>query len=261
MSPITYWNWVEYFHCTLSSLLSKNSLPYYSPLVNDMSYISPRCLQVLPFIDFRDFKPSCITVIEGSSRLMPGVLYRLCAVSIVGLDRDALFIDGGNNFDPYSLQRIAKSMGADPREVLSHVHITRAFTEFQMEALIQGLHEAVAQWNPAVVAISYLPLLFFSKDGLRLFGPLLEQIKLLTASSGIITAVTSFGSSWEGDRLLASKADRVIRIEHPSKKCIKLIDNGHVFEFIPVPPGQKRFTDFTGGDAFGQNSAQFSHVA
>ncbi len=227
----------------------------------DMPFSNSHLSQpILPFIDFRDFKPSSVTVIEGSSRLMPGVLYRLCAASIAGLDRDALFVDGGNNFDPYSLQKIAGSMGADPREVLSRVHIKRAFTEFQMSALIEGLHEALMEWNPAVVAISYLPLLFFGKDGMRLFGPLLEQIKVFTASSGIITAVTSFGSSWEGDRMLAARADRIIRIEHPTKKCIRLIDNGHIFEYVPVPPGQMRVTDFTGGE-YGQNSTQLPNVA
>jgi hypothetical protein len=114
-----------------------------------------------------------------------------------------------------------------------------------------------------VLAISWLPSLFSNPDGRRLFEPMLERVKALTASSGIITAITSFGGSWYGDRLLAAKADRIIRIEQPSKKLIRIIDDGHVFEFMPVPPGQMRFTDFdsTGGDSYGQNSAFLSHVA
>jgi hypothetical protein len=84
---------------------------------------------------------------------------------------------------------------------------------------------------------------------------------LLTASSGVITAITSFGGSWYGDRLLAATADRVIRIEHPSKKRIRIIDNGHVFEYVPVSPGQTRFTDFAGGVAHGQYRAELSQFA
>lgn len=230
------------------------------------SCISHRSLPVLPCIDLRDFKPSCITVIEGSSSLVPEVLLRLSVASVVSLDRDAVFVDGGNSFNPYYLSRIAKSFGAEPRKVLSRIHVARAFTEYQMDALIHGLQEAVERWNPGILAISYLPSLFSSSDGMRLFEPLLEQIKLLTASSGIITAVTSFGGQWYGDRLLTSRADRVIRIEQPSKKLIKIIDNGHVFEYMPVPPGQMRFADFmnlnfTGGDSYGQNSAQLPDVA
>jgi hypothetical protein len=222
--------------------------------------ISSRSLPVLPCIDLRDFKPSCITVIEGSSNLVPDVLFRLCAASVVSLDRDAVFVDGENSFNPYSLSRIAKSFGAEPRKVLSRIHVARAFTEYQMDALIHVLSEALAQWNPVVLAISYLPSLFSGPDGMRLYEPLLEQIKLLTASSSVITVVTSFGGSWYGDRLLASKADRVIRIEQPSKKLIRLFDNGHVFDYVPVPPGQMRFTDFTGGE-YGQNSALLPNVA
>ncbi len=231
-----------------------------------MSYsINPRSLPVLPFIDFRDFKPSCITVVEGSSGLVPNVLFRLCAASIVSLHRDALFVDGGNSFNPYSLQKIAKSIGAEPRKVLSRIHVARAFTEYQMDALITSLQEALVQWNPAVVAISYLPSLFSAPDGMRLLEPLLEHLKHLTASSDVIMAISSFGGSWYGDRLLASKGDRVIRVEHPSKKLMRIIDNGRVFEYMPVPPGQMRFTDFmnlnSGGDALGQNSTQLPDAA
>jgi hypothetical protein len=194
-------------------------------------------------------------LIEGSSSLVPDVLFRLCAASVVSLDRDAVFVDGGNSFNPYFVSRIAKSLGAEPRKVLSRTHVARAFTEYQMEALILGLQDAVERWNPSVLAISNFPSLFNSSDGMRLFKPLVEQLKILTASSDIITAITSLGRQSHEDMLLASMADRVIRIEQPSKNLIRLFDNGHIFEYIPLPPGQMRFTDFTGGDAYGQNSA------
>jgi hypothetical protein len=220
-----------------------------------MSFCISSCsLPVLPCIDLRDFKPACTIVIEGSSSLVPDVLFRLCAASVVSLDRDALFMDGGNSFNPYSVSRIAKSFGAEPRKVLSRIHVARAFTEYQMDALMRGLQDAFEQWNPAVLAISYLPYLFSGSDGMRLFEPLLEHLKLLTASYDIITAITSFGGSSHEDRLLSSRADRVIRIEQPSKNLIRLSDNGHVFEYLPVPLGQTRFTDYTEGDAYGQNS-------
>jgi hypothetical protein len=195
---------------------------------------------------------------------VPDVLFRLCVSSVVSSDRDAIFVDGWNSFNPYALSKIAKSSGAEPRKVLSRIHVARAFTEYQMDALMgEQLCEAIESWNPAVLAISYLPSLFSNSDGRRLFEPILERVKSLTASSGIITAITSFGGAWHGDRLLASKADRVIRIEQPSKKLVRIIDDGSILEFMPVPPGQMRFTDFdsTGGDSYGQNSAFLSHVA
>ncbi len=205
-----------------------------------------------------------MTVIEGSSSIVPDVLFRLCVSSAVS-GRNALFVDGWNNFNPYALSKIAKSFGAEPRKVLSRIHVARAFTEYQMDALIHGLPEAVGQWNPFVVTISCLPSLFSGSDGRRLFEPLLERLKLLTASAGIVTAVTSFGGAWYGDRLLASRADRVIRIEQPSKKLIRITDDGYVSEYMPVPPGQMRFDDFdfmpAGGDLLGQNIAILPNAA
>lgn len=229
-----------------------------------MSYcLSPRTHTPLPCTDLQGFKPSCLTVVEGSSNHVPDVLFRLCVSSVISSGRDAMFVDGWNSFNPYALSKTAKSFGEEPRKVLSRIHVARAFTEYQMDALIHGLQDAVEQWNPAVLAISYLPALFSGTDGRKLLEPLLERLKLLTVSSGIITAVTSFGGSWYGDRLLASKADRVIRIEHPSKKLIRIFDDGYVTEYMPVPSGQMRLTDFTdfditGGDVYGQNSAFIS---
>ena len=213
----------------------------------------------LPFIDTSSFEPSRLTVIEGSSGMVPQILFRLCAASAAG-GRDVLFVDGWNNFDPYAVSRMVKSFGGD-RTALSRIHVARAFTEYQMEALIGGLEEALTRWKPSVLAVSYLPSLFSGTDGQRLFEPALKRLRLLTASSGVITAITSFGGSWYGDRLLAATADRVIRIEHPSKKRIRIIDNGHVFEYVPVPSGQTRFTDFAGGVAHGQDRAELSQFA
>jgi hypothetical protein len=130
-----------------------------------------------------------------------------------------------------------------------------------MEALVRDLEDALARWKPSVLAVSYLPSLFSGKDGQRLFEPVLTRLSSLTASYRLVTVITSFGGSWYGDRLLSSRASRMIHIEHPSKKCIRITDNGHVFEYVPVPPGQTRFTDFAGGIAHGQDSSKLSQFA
>jgi hypothetical protein len=105
-----------------------------------MSYcISPRIYSPLPGADLPDFKPSFVTVVKGSSSLVTDVLFRLCVSSVVSSGRDAMFVDGWNSFNPYILSKIAKSFGAEPRKVLSRIHVARAFIEYQMDALIHGL--------------------------------------------------------------------------------------------------------------------------
>jgi hypothetical protein len=61
----------------------------------------------------------------------------------------------------------------------------------------------------------------------------------------------SFGSEFSNSKgrellepLLASMADRVIRIVQPSEKLIRIIDEGYVMEYMPLPPRQVRFDDF-----------------
>jgi hypothetical protein len=204
-------------------------------------------------IDPSGFKPSCITVIEGTSKLVPDTLFSLCARTACG-GQDVILVDGANSFNPYAVSRDVKFMGFEPRQALSHIHVARAFTEYQMEAIISGLHEAVASWDPSLVAVLYLSNLFSTKDGKKLFGSILKSLKEVTLSLNIVTIVTSFGGIWWGDRMLAGNADRIIRIEE-NKKYVRVWDGNNIFEHVTVPSGQMRFNDYIGGDTDGQNCA------
>jgi hypothetical protein len=139
-------------------------------------------------IDTASFEPSRITVIEGSSGMVPQMIFRLCAASAAS-GREAMFVDGWNSFDPYALSRMIKSFCGD-RTALSRIHVARAFTEYQMEALISGLEDALIRWKPSVLAVSYLPSLFSGKDGQRLFEPVLTRLCSLTASYRLVTVIT-----------------------------------------------------------------------
>src|SRR3990167_4147821 len=109
-----------------------------------------------------DFKPSCITVIEGS--VLHNIFFRICIDSVISFNRDVLYIDGWNTFNPYIIQRMIKPLRIDQRKILSRIHIARAFTEYQMETLIKGLNTTIKEWNAGVLIISYLPNLFYSSN-------------------------------------------------------------------------------------------------
>lgn len=102
-------------------------------------YISPLGHSLLPYPDFKGFKPSCMTMSEGSSILMPDTLFRLCISSVISSGRGAMFVDGWNTFNPYAFSKIAKSFGAKPRKVLSRIHIAGAFIEYQMDAVFLSI--------------------------------------------------------------------------------------------------------------------------
>lgn len=178
-----------------------------------------------------------ITVIEGSHNLTKKMLFDLCVSYIISYDKDILFIDGRYSFDPYAVLKIAKSLESDQKELLSRIHITRAFTEYQMQSLIEELDNAIKQWSPSVIAISYLSSLFSDSD-IRLFKSILEHLIYLTRSSCKIAVVTSYGKT-KCDKILASKADRLINIKQING-IIRIVDNGVIHEYVPLPRGQTR---------------------
>ncbi|HEX7628382.1 MAG TPA: hypothetical protein VF354_05640, partial [Candidatus Methanoperedens sp.] len=73
-------------------------------------------------IDPSGFKPSCITVIEGTSALVPDALFNLCARGVCR-GQDVIVVDGGNSFNPYAISRAVKFMGFEPRQALSRIHV------------------------------------------------------------------------------------------------------------------------------------------
>ena len=201
-----------------------------------------------------EFKPSNIIVIEGS--IVRNILFRICIDSIISFDKDVLYIDGYNTFDPYIIQRMIKPLRIEQRKILSRIHIARAFTEYQMETLIKGLNPIIKEWNAGVLIISYLPNLFYSPNNnpnkykpqpnavsKKLLESSIKHLRSITTSSNMITVITSFGYSCFEDKLLASKADRVVHIKK-TKNIIRIIDDGKVSEHVPVPSGQSRFSDF-----------------
>lgn len=82
-----------------------------------------------------------------------------------GLGSNVVFIDGANTFRLYQITRLARLHRLNPKQVLDHIHISRAFTAYQMATLIlQKLEEAAKTFNAQLVIISDLAAMFLDKD-------------------------------------------------------------------------------------------------
>jgi RecA/RadA recombinase len=82
-----------------------------------------------------------------------------------GLGSNVIFVDGGNTFRLYQLARLARLYQLDPKQTLEHIYISRAFTAYQMAALIlQKLEDAVKTCNAKLVIISDIAAMFLDKD-------------------------------------------------------------------------------------------------
>ena len=81
-------------------------------------------------IDPSGFEPSFLTVIEGTSGLVPETLFTMCALAVCR-GQDVIVVDGGNSFYSYAVSKAVKFMGFEPRQALSRIHVARGFTEYQ----------------------------------------------------------------------------------------------------------------------------------
>jgi len=82
-----------------------------------------------------------------------------------GLNSRVVCIDGGNTFDPYAVSAIAREYGLEPKSVLERIFISRAFTAYQLTALVfEKLEEALKKYRSKLVIILDIAGLFLDRD-------------------------------------------------------------------------------------------------
>ena len=88
-----------------------------------------------------------------------------------GLNSRVVYIDGGNTFDPYAVSAIAQEFDLDPRTVLEKIFISRAFTAYQLTALVfEKLEETLKTYRSKLVVVSDITGLFLDRDVPRIEG-------------------------------------------------------------------------------------------
>lgn len=82
-----------------------------------------------------------------------------------GLGSSIIFVDGGNMFDPYLVAEIARGYGLDSRAVLEKIHVSRAFTAYQLSSLIlEDLDPTLKKNNAKLLIVSDVTSLFSDRD-------------------------------------------------------------------------------------------------
>lgn len=88
-----------------------------------------------------------------------------------GLNSRVVYIDGGNTFDLYAVSAIAQEYGLDPRSVLEKILVSRAFTVYQLTALVfEKLEKALKRCRSKLVVVSDITGLFLDRDVPRIEG-------------------------------------------------------------------------------------------
>ncbi len=80
-----------------------------------------------------------------------------------------VFVDGANLFDVHLITRLARGLHTDVRELLMRIHLSRAFTVHQLEAVVSDrLEEALRLYGSRLCLVSGL-LDTFSDEEVRLW--------------------------------------------------------------------------------------------
>jgi len=125
----------------------------------------------MPGVDelFPGFAPGDFAVLSGSPSVI-SLTSLLCIraqlpVQLGGLGSNVIFIDGGNTFRLYKITRLAQLHQLNPKEVLDHIFISRAFTAYQLTSLIlDKLEETVKNYNAKLIVISDIAGFFLDND-------------------------------------------------------------------------------------------------
>lgn len=169
------------------------------------------------------FKPGEINFIHGDKKIILNIPYSICANTYKTCHKNAIYIDGGMSFNPYSIARYARKMELDQREILSHIYISRAFTLFQLTDILQyKLEEKIIECNPKTVIIGKFLDLYFdssitSMESNILMRNNLKKIKEITKKYGLVTILSNFDKGIRikktANRIIYEHTDQIVKIK------------------------------------------------
>jgi hypothetical protein len=203
----------------------------------------------------RRFAPGEATLFTGPSVAIEPMLELLYAGNARARGRISL-VEGANRFHPYRIGEQGRSLGVDATETLRRVRLARAFTAYQMVALVDRW-AAEARRNPPTLLIGHdLPALFgdpeirddertaLLRHVARSLARLLRDVRaplLLTLDPHGLARFP--GLADEGPRW----ADWVTFTRSPRTLRLRALRDDARLELVPRPAGQHGIEEFGGG--------------
>jgi len=153
-----------------------------------------------------------------------------------GLSSEAIFIDGGNTFDPYLIAQYAERFSLNRDRALDRILVSRAFTCHQLTSLItQMLPEAIHERGTKLIVASDLIELYRDPDvrciqSLNLFKTTLNSLSTTARLERSIALATSLDEKMSDSdpflRAVKQRVDIVLRFEE-RRHSTKLILEKH----------------------------------
>ena len=158
-------------------------------------------------------------------------------------EKSVVFLDGGNSFDPFLISRIARRAGLEPKELLRRIHISRAFTYHQMQALVvERLAGALNRFHSSVAIVSGLLDTFYDES-----VPFNEAYELLKQATAELVRLAGRGAriliACPDTKLpLASRQRRLVGLlKKVSDKTLRIEGDNAKTAFALEKPYQKQY--------------------
>jgi hypothetical protein len=205
----------------------------------------------------RRLAPGEVTLWTGPRVAVEPILELLYAGSALARGRISL-LEGANRFHPYRVGELGRSLGVDPTETLHRIRLARAFTAYQMVALVDGWAREARQHPPSLLVAHDLPALFAADEvpdderaallrhvarTLRTIADDVRVPLLLTLEPGGLErfpGLTDEGPRW---------CDLLTFVRGRGTLKLRALRDDARLAIVPRPGGQRGMEEFGGGSS------------
>lgn len=200
----------------------------------------------------RRFAPGEVTLWTGPRVAVDPILEMLYAGNALARGRISL-LEGANRFHPYRIGELGRSLGVDATETLRRIRLARAFTAYQMVALVDGWAAEARRHPPTLLVAHDLPALFAADEipdderaallrhVARTLRTIAEDVAvplLLTLDPGGLDRFP--GLPDDGPRW----CDLVTFVRGPGTWRLRALRDGARLSIVPRPGGQRGMEEF-----------------
>ncbi|MGA3022112.1 MAG: hypothetical protein ABSE66_04810 [Thermoplasmata archaeon] len=202
----------------------------------------------------RRFAPGEATVWTGPSVAVEPVLELLYAGSALVRGRISL-LEGANRFHPYRIGEFGRAFGVDATETLRRIRLARAFTAYQMVALVDGWAREARRHPPTLLVGHELPALFADAEipddeRSALLGHVARTLAALAREVRVPLLLTLAPDAFERFRGLADEgppwSDLVTFARGPGTLRLRALRDDARVALVPRPAGQTGMEQFGG---------------
>jgi hypothetical protein len=201
---------------------------------------------------FGPLEPGKLTLLESTTDYVFDVTYLAMVTALREPGAQVIFVDGCNRINPYVIVNLCKRFRIRPRPALERVQICRAFTAYQMSAIIEDQLEERAKGARLLIACGlqrpYQDKDVWHKEADVLVRRAVQHVRTLTTRYNVVSLVTDHTLGRGGPDFrahLVEASHRYLRFTRlPKKLRLHDEDRGRTMDYLPVPLNQSVLDEF-----------------